>query len=96
MIDLNAMVGEVMKYGFPGVVIIILAYVIIQMRKEYKADLAAKDAEIKAERDRADGLQEKRIAESRETMAALNASSNVLEDVLKAVTAIAAKDSKAV
>lgn len=96
MIDLNAIVGETMKYGFPGVVIIIMAFVIVQMRKEYKADLAAKDAEIKAERDRADGLQEKRIAENRETMAALNASSNVLEDMLKAVTAIAAKDSKAV
>lgn len=94
MLDLNAAVAETLKYGFPGVVIIVLAYVIIQMRKEYKADLKAKDDEVKAEREKNEALQEKRIAEGREALNGLNNASNVLEDVLKAITSF--KDSKAV
>lgn len=78
MLDLNAAVAETLKYGFPGVVIIVLAWVIWNMRKEGRADIAAIQAKC-------DELNEKRIAEGRESLSALNNTTNVLDDVLKAL-----------
>ena len=86
MIDLNALVAETMKYGFPGVVIIALAWVLWQVVKEAKADRIAHAAEVAQLRKEKDELQEKRIAEGRENLTALNNSTNVLQDVLTAVS----------
>lgn len=88
MVDLNAIVGETLKYGFPGVVIIVLAYVLVQVVKQAKQEMKEKDAELKVEREKNEALQEKRIAEARESMNALNGSTNVLQDLLAAVSSI--------
>ena len=76
MLDLNAAVAETLKYGFPGVVIVVLAWVIWNIRKESRDDLAALQAKY-------DLLAEKRIAEGRESLNALNNTTNILDDVLK-------------
>lgn len=75
MIDLNAMAAKVAEYGFIGVVVLALAWVVVQMHKQYREDLAKKDAEIKE-------IQEKRIVEGRESTNALNNATNVLNDLL--------------
>lgn len=75
MIDLNAMATKVAEYGFIGIVVICLAWVVVQMHKQYREDLAKKDAEIK-------DIQEKRIIEGRESLNALSNSTNVLNDLL--------------
>lgn len=64
-----------MKYGFPGVVIIVMAWFIIELRKE-----------VKAEREKYEASQEKRIAEGREGIIALQSAASVLDDLVKAVS----------
>lgn len=79
-IDLNAIGATLINMGLPGIVILALAWVCWQMRKEGRADLAALQAKY-------DDLQEKRVAEGRESLNALNNTTNVLDDVLKAIQA---------
>lgn len=91
MVDLNAMVAETLKYGFPGVVIICLVVVILRLRKEFREDKSVCNAKIEALQVKYDEVQEKRIAEGREGINALNNTANVLDDVLKALQAQGAK-----
>lgn len=84
VVDFNAIGTTLLEMGLPGIVILALAWVCWQMRKEAKADALAYQAKI-------DELQEKRIAEGRESLNALNNTTNVLDDVLKAIQAQGAK-----
>lgn len=88
MIDLNALVAETLKYGFPGVVIIALAWVLYKVVQQSKVEHVAKDERLEKLRAEKDELQEKRIAEGRESLNALNNATNVLQDVLAAVSSI--------
>lgn len=74
MIDLNSLVAETLKFGFPGVIIICMAWFVLELRKE-----------IKSEREKHEASQEKRIAEGRESLMALQQSTAVLDDLVKAV-----------
>jgi hypothetical protein len=87
MLDLNALVGETLKYGFPGVVILCLVAVILHLRKEYREDRKICDDKFAALQAKNEEIQEKRIAEGRESLNALNNTTNVLDDVLKALQA---------
>lgn len=80
VIDFNAIGNILMEQGLSGIVILALAWVVWNMRKEGRADIAALQAKL-------DELQEKRIAEGRESLNALNNTTNVLDDVLKAIQA---------
>lgn len=88
MVDFNALITETLKYGFPGVVIIVLAWVLWQSVKEFKAEMKLKDAELAQVRKEKDELQEKRIAEGRESLVGLSNTTNVLQDVLAAISSM--------
>lgn len=80
VVDFNAIGNLLMDQGLSGIVILVLGWVVWNMRKEGRSDIAALQGKL-------DELQEKRIAEGRESLNALNNTTNVLDDVLKAIQA---------
>lgn len=76
VVDFNAIGNVLMEQGLAGIVILVLGWICWTMRKEGRADIAALQAKL-------DELQEKRIAEGRESLNALNNTANVLDDLLK-------------